>query len=490
MSTREKTASSIFWTSFRDVFQRLMTFVVFLILARLLEPEDFGLVALASAFIVFVELFIRVGFAEAIVQRDELEAGHMDTAFWLIFGIGVVLTLVSVALAGVVSRHFDYPELASVLRWLSLTIVLISLTRIQEAILRRQFQFRALAIRTLIAGFCGGAVGVVMAFSGMGVWSLVAQQLVEASVGLVVLWGSSHWRPGLKVSNTYFRDLYGFGINMVGVQFMHFLDQQANRLIIGYVLGATSLGYYTIAQRLIVIVQQVIGKNVVAVLFPAFSRIQGNTEKLKSVFLNSSRLIALLQYPIFMFLAIAGPEVVQVVFGEKWAPSSGVIQFLSLAALFQSIIVFHHPLFKAVGKPEYALRVSVIKSVLATFLVLIFVHYGIEAASVSVMFASMLVVPVSFYLVDRIFKLDKVRFVKEMRAPIVGSFVLLALVVLLQPSFSTLLGDFFGLVFTTMTGFVVCAFSMWLVDRDLVLEARDAFLAVAMRGKNRKAGIG
>lgn len=270
MSTREKTASSIFWTSFRDVFQRLMTFVVFLILARLLEPEDFGLVALASAFIVFVELFIRVGFAEAIVQRDELEAGHMDTAFWLIFGIGVVLTLVSVALAGVVSRHFDYPELASVLRWLSLTIVLISLTRIQEAILRRQFQFRALAIRTLIAGFCGGAVGVVMAFSGMGVWSLVAQQLVEASVGLVVLWGSSHWRPGLKVSNTYFRDLYGFGINMVGVQFMHFLDQQANRLIIGYVLGATSLGYYTIAQRLIVIVQQVIGKNVVAVLFPAF----------------------------------------------------------------------------------------------------------------------------------------------------------------------------------------------------------------------------
>ena len=485
MATREIAASSIFWTSFQDVFQRLMTLLVFLVLARLLKPEDFGLVALASAFIVFVELFIRVGFAEAIVQRENLEDGHMDTAFWVIFGLGIVLTLVSIALSSVIANQFDYVQMGAVLRWLSFTIVLISLTRIQEAILRRQFKFRALAVRTLIAGFCGGVIGMVMAFGGMGVWALVAQQLVEASVGLIVLWTSSHWRPGLKVSANHFRDLYGFGVNMMGVQIMHFLDQQANRLIIGYFLGTTALGYFTVAQRLILIVQQVVGKNVVNVLFPTFSRMHGDTERLKLAFLGSTRLIALVQYPIFIFLVIAGPEVIQVVFGDKWAPSSRVIQYLALGALFQSVIIFQHPLFKAVGKPEFALRVSVVKSALTTTLVLLFVHYGIEAASLSVMLASLIVVPVSFSLVDRIFFLDNRLFVRELRAPIVGSIILVSVVVVLRTYLGGLTEGFWGLVFLTSVSFSSCAFAMWLADGRLVLEAKNTVLMVATRGKGK-----
>lgn len=465
-----------------------MTLAVFLVMARLLDPKDFGLIALAGSAIAFIELFVRIGFAEAIVQRETLEDAHLDTAFWVTVGIGAVLALLSVILANPVSRWFDSPELIPILRCLSLNILLLSLTRVQAAILRRQFRFKELAKRTLIASFCGGVVGLVMAFNGMGVWALVAQQLIESAISLIVLWASSSWRPGLKVSRSHFSDLFGFGINLMGVQAMHFINQHSGRLIIGFFLGTISLGLYSVGQRLVLIVQQLCGMTFETAMFSTFSRMQSDADRLKSTFLTSTRLVVLVIFPVFLFLVVAGPEIVVVVFGDKWATAGIIIQYLAFAGFLGSVTIFHDSVFRAAGRPEFTLRLSVASSLLGVTLTLLAVKYGIEAVALVTIVRALVVLPYSFHLINRIFPLGFTFVMKQLRAPLIGAFTLVVAVVAMRNSAGVWATDLMGIFSMALLGFSCYGVTVLLVDRKLLLEAWGSARMVFARGgkKNRQ----
>ncbi len=487
MNMRRLTAASVFWTVFQNASRRLMTLVVFLVMARLLEPKDFGLVALAGSAVAFIELFVRIGFAEAIVQREKLEDGHLDTAFWVTVGIGTGLALLAFLLASPVSRWFDSPDMMPVMRWLSLTILLLSLSRVQAAILRRQFRFKELAKRTLIASICGGVVGLAMAFNGMGVWALVAQQLVESTVSLIVLWASSSWRPGLKVSEAHFRDLFGFGISLMGVQAMHFMNQHSGKLIIGFFLGPVAVGLYAIGQRLVLVVQQLSSMTFQTAMFSTFARMQSDIGRLQTTFLTSTRLVVLIVFPIYLFLSIAGPETVVLVFGKQWASSGVIIQYLAFAGLIGSVNIFHDSVFRAAGKPDFSLRVAVVSSLLGVVLILLAVKYGIEAVAFVAIVRTIVVLPYSFYLINRIFPLGMTLVIRQMRAPLIGSVALVLAIVIMRRTFESWSAELVGFLAIALVGFCCYGASIWLVDRKLVMEAWDAGkLVVARGGKKSK----
>ena len=486
MNIRQRTARGVFWTGFQNATRRLITLVVFLLLARLLTPEEFGLVALAGALVAFVEFFIRIGFAEAIVQRKDLEPAHLDTAFWTMLGSGVLLNLLAFVLAGPVATLFHSEQLAPILRWLSISILLISLTRVQDAVLRRAFNFKGLAIRTVTASFAGGVVGVGFALNGMGVWSLVAQQLVESSVGLIVLWAASSWRPGINFSSRHLRDLFRFGINIMGAQMMHYVNQYADRLIIGYFLGPVALGYYAVGHRLILIVQQVLNNTFVTVFYSTFSRIQDDYKRTRAAFFKSTQLISLVVIPVFVFLSVAGPETVQVLFGNKWANSSEIIQLLALAALLQSVIIFNDPVFKASGRPGLAFRLSAARAVLGVLLLLVFVHYGVIAAAAAMLLRAALLVPYSFSLLSRFFQFDYSSLLARLRSPFVGSVAMAGVVYLVNISSPTDLPAVAGLLLMVMCGGLVYASVLFVVDRGLLFEARDATRLVLARGGKKR----
>lgn len=471
MNIAKRTVQGVFWTVVQNGGHRVISLLVFIILARLLTPEAFGLVALAGVFIAFMELFINIGLGDAIIQRRELVAAHLDTAFWAILAISGVATIGCITTARWFAHLFDQGDLTAVIQWLALSIPLAALTRVQAAVLQRDLNFKILAVRTLVASTTGGVGGVFLALNGFGVWSLVGQRLTEAAVGVLVLWTTSAWRPGLQFSKKHLRELFGFGVHVMGSNVMHFVNRQADRLIVGYFLGPLALGYYAVGQRLIQITQQVVSKTFISVLFPLFSKIQGDEMRMRAVFSTGAQFTALVAFPIFVFLAVAGRETVHVVFGARWLESALVIQLLSVAALLQSIIMLTEPMFQAKGRPSWAFQLAAARAVLGIGLFMVAVRWGIFGVSVAWVIRAALLAPVGLWLAVRLVNLDLVAYLRGLLGPFVGVLVMTVGVLLVRHTVGGAVADETALLIELVLAGVIYMIVVSLVQPSLLKRA-------------------
>ena len=205
-----------------------------------------------------MQIFLDQGFSVAIIQRKEVDAEHLDTAFWTTLAISILLTFLSMACAGQAADFFKQPQLIPIIRCLSISFAFSGLSSVQQAILERRLAFKSLAIRSLIAVIIGGIVGIVMAFLNFGVWSLVAQQLTNSLVQVLVLWRVSDWRPRLQFSAKHAKELFAFGVNISAFNIINFFNRRADDLLIGYFLGPVALGYYSVAYRLLLVMIEVL----------------------------------------------------------------------------------------------------------------------------------------------------------------------------------------------------------------------------------------
>jgi O-antigen/teichoic acid export membrane protein len=406
MGLRQKAVKGVFWSFVQKWGRAGVTTITFVILSRLLAPEAFGLVALATAFTVFIELFLDQGFGSAIVQREELDREHLDTAFWLNILTSIVLTGGLIALSGLLAVVFDEPRLGSVLRWLSITLILSGLSGTQISILQRNLAFKDLAIRSTVSNMVGGVVGIGMAFAGYGVWSLVGQDVATSLVRAVILWRASDWRPGFRVSKRHYKELVSFGIPVVGNHALTVLMRRSDDLLIGYFLGPTLLGFYTIGYQLLLIIIRLVTEVTNSVAFPAFSRIQAQPERLRQAFYKVTQYTSVLSFPVFSGLAILAPELVPAVFGEKWAPSIPVMQVLALIGILQSVLFFNGSVIKAAGKPSWQLGIMVLNAVCSIVGFLLAVRWGIVAVAAAFVIVGYLLAPISYIAVRRLIQID------------------------------------------------------------------------------------
>ncbi|MDZ8185818.1 MAG: MOP flippase family protein [Nostoc sp. ChiSLP02] len=417
---RQKALKGVFWSAIQNWGRQAIAFIVFALLARLLGPETFGLVASATIFLTFVGIFLDQGFSVAIVQRKELETEHLDTAFWTNLGIGLLMTIFGIAAAELVADFFSQPQLVPVIRWLSLSFVIISLSSTQEAIFQRNLDFKPLAVRELVAVCISGAVGVTMAFMGFGVWSLVSQQLVNGLVKVLVLWSASDWRPRFKFSQKHFKDLFSFGINVVGTQILNFINRRSDDLLISYFLGPVALGYYSVAYRLLIIMTQLLTGVTNQVAMPAFSRLQQEPEKLKNAFYKVTQLTSLISFPAFLGMAALAPELVRVLFGDQWLPSIPVMQVLAFIGIVHSVTYFNSTVITAMGKPEWKLKLNLMHSVANVVGFAIAVHWGIVAVAAVYVIRSYLLTPVDLWFIRKLIGIKLITYLRQYLIPLGG----------------------------------------------------------------------
>lgn len=406
MNLREKAAKGILWSVIQKWGRAAISVVTFVVLSRLLSPEAFGLVALATAFTVFIELFLDQGFGAAIVQRAELEPEHLDTAFWINILAGILLTAALIAGSGLVAAFFEEPRLAPVLRWLSISFILSALSSTQTSILQRKLAFKNLAARSLGATAVGGVVGIGMAFAGFGVWSLVGQDLVTNLAGAIILWRASDWRPRFNVSVKHYRELFNFGVSIVGNHALTVIIRRSDAFLIGYFLGPALLGFYTIGYQLLLVIIRLVTEVTNSVAFPTFSRIQHEPERMRRAFYNVTQYTSLFAFPVFIGLAVVAPELVLAAFGEKWAPSIPVMQVLSLIGILQSVLFFNGSVIKASGKPSWQFGIMLINAVCSIIGFLIAVRWGIVAVAASFVIVGYLLAPISYIAVRRLIQID------------------------------------------------------------------------------------
>lgn len=452
-------------------------------LARLLSPDTFGLVALANVFVVFMQIFLHQGFAQALIQRQQLDPEHLDTAFWTNVGIGCLLAIVGLTGAEHIAGWFNQPQLTPILRVLSLVFIVNSLNDVQQAVLERQFAFKSVAIRSLLAVVISGGVGIGMAIAGFGVWSLVGQQLIYETVAVAVLWGASDWRPGWRFSVAHFQDLFSFGVNILGSNFLNYINTRADDFLIGYFLGPTALGYYAIAYRVLTVMTQLLVSTIAQVALPTFSRLQEDLEKFRRAFYTATQLTSFVAFPTFLGMAVMARELVLVLFGEQWLPSVPVMQVLALAGILRSVTFAKGSVFMALGKPGWQFRLSLLNAVLNITGFLIAVRWGILAVAASYVIRAYSVFPLGQWLLSKLTQIRLSVYLRQFIAPLLASGVMVAIMLAVKYWFTPILNPLLLLMTCSVIGAIVYSAAIRVTSPRLFQQVLDIVRLARSRSK-------
>lgn len=467
LNLRQKALLGVFWSAIESWGRQFISFGVFFLLARLLGPETFGLVALSSIFLNFLQVFVDQGFSQAIIQRKDLEPEHLDTAFWTNLGMGIFLATITISSANLIAVFFKEPAIIPIIRCLSVTFLLIAFSSVQNAILQRQLAFKSLAKRTLIGVLIGGLVGVTMALSGFGVWSLVAQQITSSLVQVLVLWRVSDWRPGLRFSQRHFQELFSFGINVLGMNIFNFFNRRSDDFLIGYFLGSVALGYYTVAYKLLLVLTELLTSVIAKVSLPTFARLQEEPERLRNALYQAIKLTSLITFPGFFGMVILAPEIVRVIFGEQWLPSIPVMQVLNLIGILYAYFYFNSAVIMAMGKPAWKLALDGVQAVTNILAFAIAVQWGIVAVAAAYVIRGYLMSPLAIWVVWKLVRINVITYLRQGAAPFAATVTMLGAIFTVKYFLSNLINIQAILAISILVGAVVYVLSIFLIAPKL-----------------------
>lgn len=472
MNLQQKAVKGVIWTTLQNWGGQALFFVTFLILARLLGPATFGLVSMANVFIHFVQALLGQSFADAIVQRKELEPEHLDTAFWSNVAIGVGLFAIGLISAPWIAIAFKQPELTPIIRYLAFSVVLNALSSTHQAILRRQLNFKDLAIRQLAGQSIGCIVAVTLAFSGFGVWSIVHQQIVSNLVGTILLWRMVDWTPRFRFSGRHLRELMNFGINVVGMNILVFISLRSDDLLIGYYLGPVALGYYTVAYRLLVTLTQLLTDTVRQVVLPVFSKLQDNPEKMRQAFYSATELVSFVAMPAFVGMAILAPELVFGLFGSEWEPSIPVMQLLAFVGLLRSLFNFSGAVIMSAGKPSWNLGLMTLDTLAKVLAFLIAVRWGINAVALGLLIATYAFAPIRLWVIKRLIHLNIIDYLSRYVPPLLSSVVMTGSIFLCKWVLTGRMDIRLLLGLYVIVGAISYLLSLYLISPDLIRKLK------------------
>jgi O-antigen/teichoic acid export membrane protein len=456
------------WSATESFGLGLLSLAVFILLARLLEPQDFGVVALAGVFVFTFNLIIGTSFADALVQRADLQPGHMDAAFWTTIAVSLLLAGGSFALADSVARELGEPRLAEVLPWLALSMPLNAIATVQTALFRRALQFRVIALRSVFGRTVGALVGVGMALAGFDVWSLVGQQLAGVFVSNVALAAHSSWRPRLRYSFARLRELAGFGMHVSASQVINGLAEQAVTFIVGMFFGTTQLGFFTIAWRVVQLIRALVGSAVYHVGFSAFSRLQQNRQALAAAVLQSTRFACLFGFPIGAGIAALAAPIIILLFGPRWLAGEPLLILLALEMIPGFYVIFFAPCFRAMGRPGLTLALSVIYAVSGIAAILALARFGLEIAVLGWVARTFLLLPLQVHLLRRMLQVSYRKVLGPVVAPAVAALVMAASVTGVVWYLGTKIDNAALVATAVATGVVVYAVCIAVMARDLM----------------------
>lgn len=375
-----RTLRGMFWAYGSFVGVRLASFITTAVLARLLLPKEFGLIALAMTFMAFLDMLQGLGVGEALVVADEdrLE-DEAHSAFALSTAMGVALWLLSAALAPVATALFHQPQLVTIMPALGLTFVIYGLGSTHYALAMKSIDFRSRTVAEIVDAVVRGVIGVVLALAGLGVWSLVAGYVAGSAAMVIAVWRLVDWQPQWRLRREHVRRLLGFGGALTGVGIMGAFLNQFDNAVVGRVLGPTQLGFYSIANRLPYLLIISLAAATGQVLFPAFAALEGKA--MVRGFLTSLRYTAMVAFPLTaVLITLAGP-VTLAIFGPRWRAAIAATQVLCLWALMSPISMVCGNAIKSRGRAGLLLMLAIPQAIALIVGSLLVVHQGIVAVS-------------------------------------------------------------------------------------------------------------
>ncbi|HKY61041.1 MAG TPA: lipopolysaccharide biosynthesis protein [Gemmatimonadota bacterium] len=428
---REAALRGTIWSTIQQVGDRGLRAPLFLIMARLLPPEDFGLLALALTYVDFLQLVQTHGMGMALVQRERLEVAHLNSAFWGILVAGIVTAIAGFVTAGLFADLTGQPDVEPIVRWLSLGFILGGLCTVQGALLKRELRFKALALRSLIGQGTAGGVAIVVAVAGYGVWSLVALLLVYQVANTILLWRASDWRPSGGFSWARYRELMGFGVGITGLNVTTYLRLRADNLLVGVALGAAPLGYYSMARQLVDGLWAFLSGSVSPVLWSTLARLQEAPARLGRALHEAAEMLGLVIWPAFIGLAAVSPEFVTTVLGGRWTPTSPLLVALVVGSIARMVAVPHLTAITVTGRTGLRVAIELLSALVTLTALALALPYGVLAAAWAYSGALALLLPIQLEIGSRVLKLDRSAWLGAFGVPLLASAVMLGSVLAL-----------------------------------------------------------
>lgn len=377
MSLKEQATTSVIWSAVERFSVQGIQLLLTIIIARVLMPSDYGLIAMLSIFMAIAQTFIDSGFSNALIQKK----GRTDTDFSTVFYFNIVVSCIVYILmylgAPYIADFYNEPKLDTITKILGLVIVINSFGIVQQAKLTIELNFRKQAHASLTAVIISGIISVTMAYSGFGVWALVWQSIIYNVIRIVLMWYYAKWKPLLAFSKKSFKTLFSFGSKLLGSSILHTIYVNLYTLIIGKFFAADICGLYNQAYKLSTFPSNNIASIIVRAVYPIQCSIQNEDEQFRDLFLKYIRMSCYFIFPIMVLLCVLAKPFVIVFLKDQWLPAVPLLQILCLAYMWDPVMKINGSTLTAKGHSKYFFHAEIYKKVVAFIILLVTIPFGI-----------------------------------------------------------------------------------------------------------------
>ena len=377
-SIRGSIMSGLVWKFAERIGAQGIGFIVSIVLARLLCPEDYGLISLITIFLAVSGVFIQSGYGTALIQKKDADNIDFSTVFYFNILMSLIFYFLLYIISPYIAKFYNEPTLTRIVRVMSISLIISAVNNVQHAYVSKTMQFKRFFYSTLVGTILSGFLGVAMAYMGFGVWAIVAQQLFNTLVDTIVLWFTVRWRPQLVFSIERLKGLFSFGWKLLISGLIDTLYNNIYGLLIGKIYNPSLLGLYNRGNQFPNLIVSNIDGPIQSVLLPALSEEQDNKERLKSMVRRSIVTSSFIIYPMMIGMAAVAKPMVSILLGEKWLGCVFFLQISCITLAFWPIHTANLQAINAVGRSDIFLKLEIIKNILGIVVLIISIPFGIK----------------------------------------------------------------------------------------------------------------
>lgn len=386
---RKNVLSNFLWRFAERCGAQLVSFIVSIVLARLLMPEDYGTVALVTVFTTIMQVFVDSGLSTALIQKKDADDLDFSSVFYFNFAVCIVLYLIMFFSAPLIASFYSLPELTPVVRVISLTIIISGVKGVQQSYVSRNMLFKRFFYATLGGTVFSAFLGIAMAYAGFGVWAIVVQQLSNTAIDTLILWITVKWRPKLIFSWNRLKGLLGFGWKMLCSALLDTVYNNLRSLLIGKVYSSADLAYYNEGNKFPGLIVANINSSINSVLLPAMSNEQDNKDRVKNMVKRSIMVSCYIMAPLMIGLACCASNIVTILLTEKWLSCVFFLQIFCVTYMFFPIHTANLNAIKAMGRSDLFLKLEIWKKIIGTILLLSTLFISVKAMAYSLLISTL-----------------------------------------------------------------------------------------------------
>lgn len=479
---KKETAKGVLWSGIEKFASGGVLFLANIVLARILTPNDFGLLAVIAVFVQISQTFIDSGFSNALIQKKNRSQTDYSTVF--IFNIAISISLYSILFfcAPLIAHFFDNNKLTSLTRIIGLNLIIGALMSVHKTRLTVELRFKFQSMITLIASIISATIAIWMAYNGFGVWSLVILTITNTSIQVTLIYLFFKWHPSLLFSKESFKQLFSYSSKLLGASLIHLLYRNIYPIIIGKKFTPIQLGYFNRADTFAQYVPMTIGNVISRVAFPIFSRIQDNNDRLRKAYSKYIVFSSLIIFPFMIGLIVMAKPLTLLILTDKWLPMVPMLQILCIDWMTDHICSINLNVLFVKGRSDLAFKLELIKKTLALGIFFISLNWGIIGVCWGRVVYAIFAVYLNSYYTNKLIGISLMCQIKDILLPLVQASVMGIMIVCLQLIYSNM-NELINMGLNLLIGIITYIVIVYITNKNYIVEFKNLILII----KNNKS---